>query len=69
MPYLAGIGLDEDLAFEYLSNVYATILLKDVVARENIRNVAFLENLVSYLADIDGYLKDVSGCSLYVSFA
>ena len=39
---------------EYLRNVYSTILLKDVVARESIRNVSFLENLVAYLIDNTG---------------
>jgi len=66
MPYLAGLGLDEDLAFEYLKNVYATILLKDVVARENIRNIAFLENLVSYLADNVGSLFSASNISKFL---
>lgn len=36
MPYLYVIGLEEFAVFEYLRNVYSTILLKDVVARENI---------------------------------
>ena len=54
MPFLPNIGLYDDLPYEYLSNVYSTILLKDVVARENIRNVSFLENLVAYLADNTG---------------
>jgi len=51
MPYLTNIGLEGDLPFEYLKNVYSTILLRDVVSRENIRNISFLENLVLYLAD------------------
>jgi len=51
MPYLPNIGLNDDLPFEYLKNVYSTILLKDVVSRENIRNISFLENLVLYLSD------------------
>jgi len=51
MPYLLHTGLDPDVVFEYLKNVNSTILLKDVVARENIRNVSFLENLTAFLAD------------------
>jgi len=31
MPYLVNIGLVNDIPFEYIKNVYATILLKDVV--------------------------------------
>ena len=66
MPFLPNIGLREDLPFEYLRNVYSTILLKDVVARENIRNVSFLENLVSYLADNTGSLFSANNISKYL---
>ncbi|MBN9382574.1 MAG: ATP-binding protein [Chitinophagaceae bacterium] len=66
MPFLLNIGLAEDLPFEYLRNVYASILLKDVVARENIRHVAFLENLVLYLADNVGSLFSANNISKYL---
>jgi len=41
MPFLANLGLEGDKPSEYLRNVYSTILLKDVVARENMRNISF----------------------------
>ncbi|GEP96933.1 ATP-binding protein [Chitinophaga cymbidii] len=66
MPFLPNIGLQEDLPFEYLRNVYSTILLKDVVARENIRNVSFLENLVVYLANNTGSLFSANNISKYL---
>lgn len=66
MPYLVNIGLDEQLPFEYLKNVYSTILLKDVVSRANIRNIVFLENLVIYLADNVGSLFSSSNISKYL---
>lgn len=66
MPYLMQIGLNENLPFEYLRNVYATILLRDVVARENIRNVAFLENLIQYLAGNIGNLFSANNISRYL---
>ncbi|WP_245801866.1 DUF4143 domain-containing protein [Chitinophaga sancti] len=66
MPFLSNIGLQEELPYEYLRNVYSTILLKDVVARENIRNVSFLENLVTYLADNTGSFFSASNISKYL---
>lgn len=66
MPFLANIGLQDDLPYEYLRNVYSTVLLKDVVARENIRNVSFLENLVTYLANNTGSLFSARNISLYL---
>lgn len=66
MPFLPVIGLRGDLPFEYLRNVYATVLLKDVVARENIRNVSFLESLVAYLADNAGSLFSATNISKFL---
>lgn len=66
MPYLKVIGLDKYAVFEYLRNVYASILLKDIVARENIRNVSFLENLIEYLADNIGNLFSANNIAKYL---
>ncbi len=66
MPYLKVIGLSENAVFEYLRNVYASILLKDVVARENIRNISFLENLVEFLADNVGNLFSAANIAKYL---
>lgn len=66
MPFLRNFELQRQASFEYLKNVYSTILLKDVVARENIRNVAFLENLVTYLIDNTGKLFSALNISKYL---
>lgn len=66
MPYLHNLPLEEDIIFEYLRNVYSTILLKDVVSRESIRNVAFLENLAAYLADNTGSLFSAQNISKFL---
>ena len=56
LPGLAKIGLEEDDAREYQMDIYHTVLLKDVIMRNQIRNVPFLENLVRFLADNTGKL-------------
>ena len=66
MPGLARMGLDEDIAREYLKDIYHTVLLKDVVMRNQIRNVTFLENLVSFLADNTGKLISANSISNYM---
>ena len=66
LPFLKNLELSENQSFEYLKNVYSTILLKDVIAREKIRNVAFLENLVVYLADNVGSLFSALNISKYL---
>ncbi|MEK9130028.1 MAG: ATP-binding protein [Patescibacteria group bacterium] len=56
LPYLINLKLDDEIVFGYLKSIYNTILLKDVVERYKIRNIFFLENLISYLADNVGSL-------------
>ena len=56
LPYLIHLQPDDEVIYDYLSNVYNTILLKDIVARHGVRNVAFLERLVEYVADHTGSL-------------
>ncbi len=51
MPFLVNLPKEREITFEYLQNIYSTILLKDIVSRLSIRNIQFLESLVSYLAD------------------
>ncbi len=63
LPYLINLELKDELVYEYLKNIYAAILFKDVVARHNIRNVPLLENLVSYIADNTGSLLSAKSIS------
>jgi len=66
MPYLRHTELSRDVVFEYLKNVNSTILLKDVVSRQNIRNVSFLENLIAFLADNTGNTFSALNISKYL---
>lgn len=50
---------DENQVRDYLQSVYNTIMLRDVIAREEIRNVAFIENLSTFVADNIGKLISV----------
>ncbi len=66
LPGLNRMGLDEQDAREYQMDVYHTVLLKDVMMRNQIRNVPFLENLVRFLADNAGKLISASSISKYM---
>lgn len=66
LPYLANLPLEQEIVFEYLRNVYSTIILKDVVKREGIRNVDFLESLAVYAADNVGSLFSANNISRYL---
>lgn len=47
---------DEIHVRDYLQGVYNTIMMRDVIAREQIRNVSFIDNLSRFIADNDGKL-------------
>ncbi len=67
LPGLVNIPLDnEDMVMEYLSGIYSTIMLKDVVERHSIRNLPFLNNLIAFLADTTGKLNSASSVSRYM---
>jgi len=66
LPGLLKMGLDEQDAREYQTDVYHTVLLKDVIMRNKIRNVAFLENLVRFLADNAGKIISANSIAKYM---
>jgi predicted AAA+ superfamily ATPase len=48
-PAIHHFELNEEIIYQYINSIYNTILLKDVVARNNIRNVQLLENVTQYI--------------------
>ena len=66
LPGLVKMGFDEQDAREYQTDVYHTVLLKDVIMRNNIRNVPFLENLVRFLADNAGKIISANSIAKYM---
>ena len=56
LPYLVNLRLEDEQVYGYLKTIFNTIILKDVVARFNVRNINLLERLVEYLADCEGTL-------------
>jgi hypothetical protein len=56
LPYLKNLILEDDVVFEYLKNIYNTIVYRDIINRFSIRNVSFLEQLVLFFASNIGSL-------------
>ena len=50
-PALQHFDLDREVVYQYVSSLYNTILLKDVVKRNSIRNISLLENITKYVFD------------------
>lgn len=60
-----GIGYEEQVV-EYLQSVLNTVVLKDIVERHSIRNVAFLNKLLQFLADNTGKPISANNVSKYM---
>ena len=50
LPYLKNLELEDVIVFEYLKNIYNTIVYRDIINRFSVRNITFLEQLVLFLA-------------------
>lgn len=66
LPYLINLKLTDEVAGEYLKSIYSTIVFRDVVSRYNLRNTAFLERLVRFLAENTGSLFSAKNISDYL---
>jgi len=66
LPYLKHLTLEDEIVFNYLKGVYNTVIYRDLIQRYEIRNTAFLENLVRFLADNTGQLFSAKKISDYL---
>lgn len=48
-PFLANLGYDHSSCTEYLKSIYDTVVLKDMVERENVRDAELLAQLLPFL--------------------
>lgn len=66
MPHLINLKNEERVYYEYLDNVFNTIVLKDIIMRFNVRNVSFLNDLIFFLADNIGSIVSAKRISDYL---
>jgi hypothetical protein len=50
LPYLRHLELKDEVVFEYLKNIYNSVVYRDIINRYAVRNTPFLEQLVVFLA-------------------
>ncbi len=66
LPYLKHLDLSEPVVYDYLKNIFRSILFKDIIGRYNIRNVSFIERLCSYIADNIGQIVSAKKITDYL---
>ena len=56
MPMIVNMNDNEELIINYLNDLKEVVLKKDVINRNNIKDVVFLDNLIKYMASTIGNL-------------
>lgn len=65
MPFLSSLDFEPELGKNYLQDVFNSIVLKDIVKRNAIRDVDLLERIVAYALANIGHSFSATGVSKY----
>ncbi|NQT94404.1 MAG: ATP-binding protein [Lentisphaerae bacterium] len=66
LPAIHHFERDEEVVYQYVTSVFNTILLKDIVKRHEVRNVALLERVARYLFDNVGRVMSAKSIADYL---
>ena len=66
MPFLKHFNLEESPSFKYLSDVYNTVLVKDVLQYNNIRDVDVFERILNYAIENIGHIFSANSIKNYL---
>ncbi|ATV64451.1 ATP-binding protein [Fusobacterium pseudoperiodonticum] len=66
LPFLKYFDLDETPSFEYLNDIYNTVLVKDVLQYNNIRDVDLFNHIFSYILTNIGQSFSASSIKTYL---
>lgn len=67
LPAITLIKDNNDLVLSYLNDMYNTIVKKDIIDRNNIKDTALLENIIKYLSNNIGSTISASKISDYLN--
>lgn len=65
MPYLSNLRFENEPAHLYLQDLYNSVVLKDIVKRNNIRDVDLLERIIAYVTANIGTIFSATTISKY----
>ena len=65
MPFLSNIADNQQACSQYLRDIYNSVILKDVVRRNNIRDVDQLERVIAYVLANIGHSFSATSLSKY----
>lgn len=66
MPYLSNLHYEEEPSLLYLQDLYNSVVLKDVIKRNSIRDVDLLERIIAYITANVGTAFSATAISKYL---
>jgi Predicted ATPase (AAA+ superfamily) len=66
MPFLYQFSIDEGSAMQYLSDIYDSIILKDIATRNRIRNTELLKRIIQFFIANVGNTFSAANISKYI---
>ncbi len=66
LPFIKNLHKTDEVIFDYLRNIISTIVYKDILLRHKVRNVAFFDNLLDFIAANTGNLITAKKISDYL---
>ena len=65
LPFLATAPLDETAKTQYLKDIYASVVIKDIVKRNKLRDVDLLERIIAYTVANIGHTFSANSIAAY----
>lgn len=67
LPFLSNISMDDNRSrIDYLTSIYDTIFVKDIITRKQIRNISFVNNLTRFIADNSGKIFSANSIAKFL---
>ena len=66
MPFLCQLPDNEEAAFQYLQDIYRSVVLKDIIQRHTIRDVDLLERIIRYACANVGHIFSAASIVKYL---
>ena len=66
MPYLYNLRFEEEPVWQYLTDIFNSVQLKDIVRRQNIRDADLLERIIAYVMANVGTTFSATSLSKYL---
>lgn len=65
LPFLATSSLDERAKMQYLKDIYTSVVIKDIVKKNKLRDIDLLERIITYVASNIGRTFSANSISQY----